>query len=320
MAVIKSTHRLMNWSALSGALVWLALLPFAMGEAESMLIMRLMLMGVLVIVPLGLSLVAVVGERSCVLLRIAMYAQPVGALAVLISFLLPQGTAAALLASGWLVVTGLVARSGLVRLLSKDGMRIEEFAVNAGLGYVFVGGWWLVFSRYGLQPLDFGDTIVLLTAVHFHYAGFAAPILAGLAGRALDQSGAGVKRLFQLTVICVVSGMPLVAAGITFTTVLALLGAVVMAAGLWLLSALVCFRVVPRLKQRTAQALLIVSSASSVFAMALAALYAYSLVAKTVILDIPRMAELHGIANAFGFSLCGLLAWRLVNAEMRAVK
>jgi hypothetical protein len=177
--------------------------------------------------------------------------------------------------------------------------------------YLPVGAAWLLASRLGIQPVGFGDTIVLLTAVHFHFAGFAAPLLAGMAGRALDQSGS-LSRVFSLTVICIIGGTPLVAAGITFSPRLALIGAAIISAGLILLAILVLGWIVRSVNSFVAQTLLVVSSLSSVFAMILACLYAYSLVAKTVIVDIPQMALSHGILNSFGFALCGLLAWSLI--------
>jgi len=52
--------------------------------------------------------------------------------------------------------------------------------------------------------------------------------------------------------------------------------------------------------------------------MVLACLYAYSLVAKTLVIDIPHMAMTHGVINAFGFALCGLVAWSLVPPDLGA--
>jgi hypothetical protein len=46
--------------------------------------------------------------------------------------------------------------------------------------------------------------------------------------------------------------------------------------------------------------------------MVLACLYAYSIVAKTLILRIPTMAMTHGLLNAFGFTACSLLAWSII--------
>jgi hypothetical protein len=53
--------------------------------------------------------------------------------------------------------------------------------------------------------------------------------------------------------------------------------------------------------------------------MLLASVYAYSIVAKRLIVDIPRMAIIHGMANAFGFGLCGLIAWSIVRPISRSL-
>ncbi|HEV2912484.1 MAG TPA: YndJ family protein [Pyrinomonadaceae bacterium] len=309
--------------ALAGALLWLALLFVPSQDPFDLRIIKgLFLLGVLVIVPLGLSLVATPNRHGLhsAFYRLALIAQPAGALFVICSYFFEQGVAAALLACGWLIVTTLVALYGLVRFMPRGATRAEEVAIDAGLIYLAVGGGWFVVSRYGLQPLGFGDTIVLLTAIHFHYAGFAAPVLAGLAGRMLDDSDARAKRVSRVICIAVVAGTPLVAFGITFSPGLALAGAVVIALGLLLLAALVVWRVVPLLSSRSgAQLLLIMSSASSSLAMVLACLYAYSIVAGRLIINIPQMAMLHGVANALGFSLCGLIAWSFVRPRARTL-
>ena len=81
------------------------------------------------------------------------------------------------------MTTGLVALHGLWRLW-RGSHRTSEVCLDAGLLYLAVGGTWTVIARAGLRPLGFPDLIVLLTAVHFHYAGFALLVLAGLvAGR-----------------------------------------------------------------------------------------------------------------------------------------
>jgi hypothetical protein len=322
MTPIDSLERWSRRSALAGALIWMALIVLPPSELFRVeLIEKLLLLGPLVIVPLGLSLAVTPDshERHAALYRVAVLGQPFAAVLAVCSYLLPQGVWAALLACPWLVVTGLVALFGLARLLSGRAMRAEEICVDAGLIYVSVGGVWLVISRLGYQPLGFGDTIILLTAVHFHYTGFAAPLLAGLAGRyALAGSSRWTQRIFAATSFCIIAGTPLVAAGITFSVpAVGLAGAIVVSTGLWLLAALNLLRVVPALVSRTAQLLLIVSSVASAMAMALACAYAYSLVVKRLIINIPHMAMTHGIMNALGFSLCGLLAWCLVETNKR---
>lgn len=305
-------------SALVGGGVWAIVLFIRTAPApETELIDKILLLGVLVIVPLGLSLVTVPGGngKNVVLYRWAVIAQPFGGACVIASFLLERGIRAAVLAAAWLAVSSLVALYGLSRLTLKQLLTVEEISITVGLVYLSIGGGWLVMSRLGSQPLGFGDTIVLLTAVHFHYACFAAPILAGLAGRQLGDANRGARRLFTLVAVAITTGTPLVAAGITLSPVLALLGTVVISLGLAMLAVLVMGSVVPSLASRTARVLLLVSSISSLIAMLLASLYSYSIVAKTLIGDIPHMAMSHGIVNAIGFSLCGLLAWAIVRSE-----
>jgi hypothetical protein len=65
--------------------------------------------------------------------------------------------------------------------------------------------------------------------------------------------------------------------------------------------------------------MLAVSSASSSVAMVLACLYAYSIVAGRLILSIPQMAMFHGVTNALGFSLCGLIAWSFIRPAARTL-
>jgi len=305
-------------SALGGAFIWAIVLFFRTApSAETELIDKVLLLGVLVVVPLALSLVAVSQEGLSPAFgyRLAVAAQPFGAAAVIASFFLEQGIRAALLASVWLGVTSLIAIYGLWRLSLNSLRSVAEVSIDVGLVYLSVGSGWLVMSRLGVQPLGFGDTIVLLTAVHFHFAGFAAPILTGLAGRRLLEAPQKFQRPFVLAAVCVTIGTPLVATGISLSPFLALVGTLVIAGGLALLAVLVIVRIVPALTSLPARLLLLLSSASAVIAMVLALLYAYSIVTRTVIIDIPQMAMSHGLINAFGFSLCGLLGWAIVVSD-----
>lgn len=306
-------------SALCGGALWLTLLSVRIEVYETELIQKVLLLGVLVIVPIGLWLVATPKRNSehSLPYRLAVLTQPFGAAAVVCSFLIEPGFSAAALASLWLIVVALIGLFGLWRFLSRGVGPAEEFCIDAGLIYLTVGGVWLTMARLGSQPLGFGDTIVLLTAVHFHFAGFAAPILAGLAGR-VPAGARGGRTLLCLAATGIITGIPLVAAGITSSPALALAGAIVISLGLVSLAVFVLKRVVRSRYSLSARLLLVVSSLSSVAAMVLACLYAYSIVVKQLWLDIPLMAMTHGIINAFGFTLCGLLAWTIIKPKPRS--
>jgi hypothetical protein len=86
-----------------------------------------------------------------------------------------------------------------------------------------------VSDRFGFRPLDFDPVIVLLTAIHFHYAGFALPLVTGLAARRLDSGTA------RLAAAGVIAGVPLVAIGITSTQLKA--GPLIESLAAWVLAA-----------------------------------------------------------------------------------
>ena len=301
-----SPSSLARRSAVAGLIVWLLLLlPPSADSAHIELIHKVVFFAVMVIVPLGLSIVA--GENSA-LYRLIVFAQPVAAVPAIVSFFVNMGTSAAALASVWLIFAGLVELYGVSRLWSRGLFPIAELSIDAGLLYLPVGAAWLVIYRLGVQPFGYGETIILLTVVHFHFAGFAAPIIAGAGGRALGDSQYP-RKLFAVSVFGIVAAMPLVAAGITFAPLLGLLGALLLTTGLVLLAVITIGWVCRVVGPASSRVLLVMGAFSSCAAMVLACLYAYSLVSKTLIFTIPTMAMTHGLLNAFGFAGCSLIGW-----------
>lgn len=304
-------------SAVAGAVVWLLLLlPSTSDSHEVELIHKVLFFALLVIVPLGLSLVTP-GEQaiSVVLYRTAVLVQPLAAVVTIVSFFFEKGLLSASLAAVWLLASGIVALLGLSRLSARGLFPLYESSIDAGLLYLPVAGGWLIIYRLGVQPFDFGETIVLLTVVHFHFAGFAAPIIAGLTGKMLAQTTHPPGRIYVFVVLALVAAMPLVAAGITFSPLIGLLGTLLIAAGLVMLAVITLGRVVPAVPSLSSRVLLTIAALSSCIAMVLACLYAYSLVAHILILRIPTMAMTHGLLNAFGFATCSLVAWSLNNTK-----
>src|SRR6185369_1652974 len=221
-------------SAAGGVIVWLITLLLTTSDSEQAeLVHKVVFWAVLVIVPLGLSVVA---DQSK-LYRVVVFAQPVAALITVASFFVGKGVLSAALASAWLILTILIALLGLVRLTTRGFQRIEELSIEAGLLYLPVAGAWLVIYRLGVQPFDYGEMIILLTAVHFHFAGFATPIIAGMSGRVLAHRNYP-RRVFTAVVLAIVAAMPLVAAGITFSPWIGFVGALLLSFGLVMLAVL----------------------------------------------------------------------------------
>ena len=304
-------------SAAAGAVAWLLLLPTVTSDSrETEIIHKVVFFGMLVIVPLGLSLVPTENERGG-FYRVAVLAQPVAAVPAIASFFFQTGLLAASLSSAWLILSILIALFGLTRFKSRGLYPVAESSIDAGLLYLTVGAGWLVVYRLGIQPFDYGETIILLTVVHFHFAGFAAPIIAGLSGRVLAMRNYP-RKMFGISVFAMVAAMPLVAAGITFSPWLGFIGALLISVGLLMLAVLTFGWVLPAVTSLPGRVLLVIGALSTCVAMVLACLYAYSLATKILIIDIPTMALTHGLLNAFGFVTCSLLAWTVITLHSRS--
>ncbi len=306
--------RIASLSADAGVGIWVILFVVDFfGGGEMGVAARVLLFAILVLVPLALSLVSPTESSGwfAFLYRAAVVLQPIGAVAATTSFFLPAGLSAALLCLPWLGFAGTTALLGLARSISRRLSPLEELCVDVGLMYLALGGGWLVVSRYGATPMGFGDLIVLLTAMHFHYAGFLAPLLVGLTGRALRGSRAGAPRVFRLASIGILGGPMLVAAGITLSPALEVVAVFLLAVSLACFALLQLFVVVPTVRNRTARALLVVSALSMATAMGFAAAYGVGEFSGVTVVTISRMAQVHGWLNAVGFGLCGLLGWRL---------
>ena len=223
----------------AGFLVWLALwLPIPFAGRVPGLIDRLFLLAPLAIVPLGM--------RLQLFPRAITVAQPVCAALVVVSFLSRTGIAAGLLAVPWLLLGAGCGLIGLLRLRRGGVRRVDELCLHAALVYWSVGCLWLVISRLGMNPLGFSDDIVLLTAVHFHYAGFGALTMLGMTGRFANGM------LYRGTAWGAITGIPFLALGITFSASLECAAALLLAASLVSAAGFTAFIVVPRVAIRAA--------------------------------------------------------------------
>jgi hypothetical protein len=316
----KSSNPLKNTgSAKFGGLVWLGVgLLRLVGLVELQLVEQLFLLAPLVIVPLGLALVEVAEganyeRRLCQGIQIG---QPACALLVVAAFLSPAGPLAGLLTLGWLGLTGLVGLLGVAHFLARGRFDIREATIAAGLIYLPVGGGWLALSRLGLNPLGFDDLIVLLTAVHFHYAGFAAPLITGLTGQVVFSFPALAQKLYRGSAAGVIIGPPLVAVGITLSPLLELAGALVLATSLGIVAWLTGFIVLRTVTSRPAQIGLTVSAICLIIGMVFTYLYAVGEFTGAPLISIPQMVRIHGLVNSLGFALGGLLGWNIRQTDL----
>jgi len=303
----------MNRKAIAGGVLWAGLVAASRLQwARLNTIEMLFLLGPLVVVPLGLELrVRFTHEKEMGLpIRVARKMQLPAALCAIASFWLPQGIVATILALPWLVFGSFVGLEGLMAFIRGEFRKLKAACLIVSFLYLPIGCAWLVASRLGLSPMGFQEPIVLLTAVHFHFAGFAAPLLALAAGSAFERKSAVLQQIFNVVAAGVLAGPGLLAVGFLIGPRLKLAMALLVACSEIGLS--LFFLVAVRwMRPRLAQMFVTISAASVIFAMALAGVWAIGEFPLQPFVHLDEMARFHGTANAVGFVLCGLVGWIL---------
>jgi hypothetical protein len=294
--------------AVLGSAVWVLTAVFtATGAVDLTLIDVLLVLAPLVIVPLGLVVAGGTDTPMLMLLRLGAAALTVPAL------LANQGGGAGALAVPWLVVALGLAVPAAVHWLRRPDFAPAALARLASPVYLTVGATWLVASRLGLEPVGIGEPIVELTAVHFHFAGFAAALLAA---RTHDVASQVTPRWASAGTLLTIASPPIVALGFTTGSAPAQIGgAMLLSIGVWIVAALTLAAVMPLTAGAGARALLAVSALSVGAPMVLAVFWAAGQHYDVPALDVPAMARVHGTLNAFGFSLAGLLGWVVRDAR-----
>jgi len=307
---------------LAGAAVWAGIAVLArMGIARVGAIELLFLFAALVIVPLGMELSRRIGGSDS-LHELARRLQPVGAVLAVVAVGYPPGRRAGAFAFGWLVVCLLMAGSGAVGLGraawsdAGGGARATWVVIGIARMDLAVGGAWLMASRLGMRPMGIQEPIGLLTAVHFHFAGFATAMI-GAATLRFAEKGAPHKWLQRL--VLMVAVLPeVVAAGFVISPVVKMSAAVLFSASVAGL-AIAVRSYGSRAHDVTARILLQVAAVAIFMGMVLSGAYAVADYLGSDALTIPEMARTHGILNAVGFCLAGLLGWLVDSGAQQAV-
>lgn len=271
----------------------------------TVLLNLVVMLGMLVVVPIGLRLVdgvptsvrwlwlagAVPGAVSLWLPR----GWPAAGFAV--CFALASWTLAAI--AGWRAAGQAVVAKRRRRLLPRDAAVLTALVTPA------VAGAALVAERYGYRLLGFDLEILALTVAHFLFAGFVAALVA-----ALVSAHTGDRMPGQVAAWCVPAGVAVVFAGFFTSSVVELAGAAILTTGMWLVAYLTWREIRPATSDATTRVLLGVSAAVLVFTMLLALSWAAGHAIGIPHPSLGWMAATHGVANALGFGLCSILAWQ----------
>jgi hypothetical protein len=304
------------------------------------IIRSLLLVGPLMIVPLGLASI----QPS------AAWKSLFG-LAVLPALIISSGSddrrvAAVALAGAWLLATIAIALPPISSWLAHPiGNR---FALNnllplAAVAELVVAASWLVAATMQIELLGFSRTIVLLTAVHFHMAGFGACTVAVI--RMHNAATDAERRWAGRGALLVLGASPVVAIGHLTAGALELMGGILLTAGVWIIAYLGWreskrsplsqsievaddrpfglaplatrsiepaddrpFGLAPLATRSIVRVLLIIGASSPVVPMLFAIHYGITRISDLQQIRYSTIALIHGGLNAFGFLAANLEA------------
>ena len=310
------------WSifAAIGSLLWLFLaLVASPGELAGFWFLgETLLFAPLIIIPLGLSLISQSdrqGKHPWIWNMAVLFHWP-GALGSIVALYTDAPTLKVMGATLWCAQTVIIGVFGLWRWFWSGFVALEENVINLGCLYLSVGGFWLL-AHSANWSLGFDNFIVLLTAMHFHYAGFASPVIAGLVGRLVPASARTARRLYAMAALFIGLAPPLVGIGISGSPAVEMASAIALATGVLLLSGIILLRIVMGIEHGVGRLLLMLSAMGALFPMLYAVRYALGELSGQQVLDLKTMVAWHGWANAYVFVGAGMLGFAMIRPSAR---
>jgi hypothetical protein len=288
---------------LAGLAVWVA----AVVLLPSPLAARILLLTPLVIVP---RLIALLPTRLWIG-RLGGWPSLFAALPLLVAFSLPTGLRAAAFAVPWLTLalvgTAAAILHGLAHIPSiLQARHLPDLGIDVALGFWGVGATFATIERLGADT-GFSPEIVLMTAIHFHFAGFALLGLASL--------HAVSRRWLRASVLGLMVGIPLTAVGFVLASDLVnALGAVVVgSSGIGVAIALLG-GMDPRWRGWLSGA----AGVALLLGMPLGIAWSLAILTGQSFLDLDTMVRTHGVLNSMAL-LLGVASYRASEADLRRV-
>ena len=301
-------ERWAGFRSFAGALLWALLAALAGARRAPLGVIELLLLfAPLVVVPAGLELAQIVSPAGWPAVEnTARTLQPFAAASVIAAFWVGPGRISGLLSVPWAAMAGMVALSGVTGLgSSKTVAALVSNVARIDLG---IAGGWLLLSRLGARPMGIQEPIVLLTAVHFHYAGFGAALIAA-AGVQFAQPRSGLEpRPWQIVGLAAALVPFAVALGFVLWPLVKVVAATLFAITVMALAGML-WQASARFLRRTARVFIRVACLFVIAGMGLAAGYAAGDYLGRSWLTVPAMASTHGWINGLGFVMPGLLGW-----------
>jgi YndJ-like protein len=263
------------------------------------------LFAALVLIPIGYQLIMKMQHEFSLSVN-ALNGHLIAAILLSISFIFEKSIFAGCLAMPYLIWCLFVIINGF-----KFNFSLTYLTTLATFGFLTNAALWLVFDRFGYQPLEFTAWIVLLTGAHFHYAGFA--LTASLALLLIENPN---NILAKCATIAVLLGVVLMAIGIT-TTQLGYSHFLETIAGVWMSVSAVLTGIAyfqrSLIETSKARYFWRIGAICLFLGMILAFLYTLRNIILIPFLTIPMMQAIHGTLNALGFGTLMLFGWAVRN-------
>lgn len=212
----------------------------------------------------------------------------------------------------WNLLTCWMFLVAVLSLLRNSTRRYQLLPIAGGWMLISVGAYWFGSLLLNHHPLGFDRRFVILTAVHFHFAGFALPVITGRLIKHIEFNQPRLSRLLTALSPLMLISILFVGIGIAYSPLVEVFASLILV-GCCIVIAMSQIYCAPQLLTAPSWGLSL-SGTSLILAACMAALYAVGEYSGNRILTIPIMIASHGTLNAFGFSLLGLVCWACLSA------
>jgi hypothetical protein len=198
---------------------------------------------------------------------------------------------------------------------TKQKVPWEHLPIASGWLLIAVGGLWFTSLIVGKSPWNYDRQFIMLTALHFHFAGFALPILTGqLIHFSKKNKLVGTNVLTSTCPILLVS-IPFVGIGIAYSPPIELVASISLLT-CCILMAVYQIYCAGFIKSHGGW-LLSISATALIASSIMAIIYSIGEYTDNQLLSIPIMIVSHGTLNSLGFSLLGLLGWTICQKKSK---
>ncbi|MBT4012270.1 MAG: YndJ family transporter [Planctomycetaceae bacterium] len=191
----------------------------------------------------------------------------------------------------------------------------EHLPAAGGWLFIAVGGLWFTSLIVG-KPLGVYDMeFTMLTALHFHFAGFALPVLTGQLIHFSTKNKRALINVLIITCPIMLVSIPAVGIGIACSPTIEVVASISLLTCCILMA--VCQIYCAGFIKSHGGWLLSISATALIASSIMAVIYSTGEYTGNQSLSIPIMIVSHGALNSLGFSLLGLVGWTICQKKSK---